>query len=213
MTIGDKTFPSPFNIIPEAASGQALGDPTHFWTIYGYNAGDGWHLISETVLGGNAASITFSSIPDDYRTLVLNIQARTDRAAENDTIFVNYNGDSTDGHYDWLWWRCNGISAGDIGVARATTTMALSNCAAANSTGNNFGISEITIPGYARNDRQKQAYARTARFGNVASDADLYYSLRTGRWRDTDPITSILLVPQTGPNFVSGSIFTLYGIN
>lgn len=35
MTVADKTFTSPFDFIPEAASGQTLGDATRRWELFG----------------------------------------------------------------------------------------------------------------------------------------------------------------------------------
>jgi len=171
-----------------------------------------WELISETVLTGNAASVTFTSIPQGYRHLVLVFSARTDRAAEEDQIDVRLNGDAG-ANYDWLQIK------GDVGVgvatsgARAASSMRLASCEGANSAANGFTGGHIQFDYYATADRLKTGYGPgSGIFGDVNADTDLHLKIRYGHRRNAAATTAIALFPQTGLNFVAGSRFTLYGV-
>lgn len=170
----------------------------------------GLSLISETVLTGNAASIVFASLPQGYRNLVLMCQVRTSVAAETDVILLRFNGD-TGSNYDAQAFSVNDGTL--LGVAgRAATSIGLGRCEGANSRASNFSPTQAKIFGYSLTDREKWLQALSASFGDVSADADLREEYRTGRWRSTAAITSITLLPNTGPNFVSGSEFQLYGV-
>jgi hypothetical protein len=49
--------------------------------------------------------------------------------------------------------------------------------------------------------------------GNVSVDTDMIIANRRNRWRNTAAITSIQFLPNTGPNYLAGCRFGLYGIN
>ena len=60
-------------------------------------------LIAKRTLGANAASVTFSSIPGTgYSDLRLVSSARTNRGNNGDSMYVNFNGDTTSGNYSNL---------------------------------------------------------------------------------------------------------------
>ncbi len=170
----------------------------------------GMSLIAESVLGASAASVTISSIPQGFRNLMLVSQARTDVAAENDGVLVRFNGDAS-AIYDWE--RLTSNSATLTGVAtRAATSIQLGICEGASSRASNFSPTLGYVFGYALSTAEKWTLSTNAAFGDVSADADLFLQIRAGRWRSTAAITSILFLPLTGPNFVSGSRFQVYGI-
>jgi hypothetical protein len=172
-------------------------------------AGD-LNLISETVLSATAASVTFSSIPGTFRNLLLVLQVRTDRVAENDAWLMRFNSDSGS-NYDYNTAQVNNDAITGI-TLRAQTFLAGGNCEAANSRASSFYPSVITIPGYENTNSEKWALIQDGAFGDVSADSDMFSSWRHGRWRNTDAVTSIAFLPNIGPNFVANSIFTLYGI-
>lgn len=183
--------------------------------IRAYNVPSGAILalafIEEQELTASAASVVFSPIPQNFRKLVIDVQARTDRAAEIDSVNMQFNADAG-ANYDIILLRGNGTTASAV-TARATTSINIVTIDGASSRASNFTPGTIEIPGYARTDRDKWAYcANSGSFGNVSADADVFVDVRRGRWQKQTSISSITLIPGVGPNFVSGSVFTLYGV-
>lgn len=174
--------------------------------------GGGWQFIEERILTSSVASITFSNLSAIYKTLVLQCEARTDAALEGDDILLRFNGDSG-ANYDWSQIFYNTGTGATGATIIATNQIFLANTEAANSRANNYAPSLSFIYGHADTDREKWVDCiQNGRFGNVSAAADVFIAARRGRWRNTSAITSIVLVPGTGPNFVSGSRFRLYGI-
>ena len=161
-------------------------------------------LISSNVLSSSAASVTFSAIPSTYTDLVLRISARTDRADANDSINIELNSDSTDSNYSYTRLWQSGTSSGS---SRASNRR-IGNTDGNNAVSNAFSSGEIYIPNYlvAQNKQIGAFNAGEDNTNNVAMDAV------ASLWRNTAANTSIKLLPVTGPNFVSGSSFYLYGI-
>lgn len=173
-------------------------------------AGD-LNLISETVLSASVASVTFSSIPNDFRSLLLILQGRSDAALETDPASMRFNGD-TGSNYDRL--TSNFITSGITHSASraASSIIAIARFEAASSRASVFAPVFILIPNYTLTTREKTAFGFSSSVGDLSADADLIQSFSNGLWRDTSAITSITFIPVTGTNFVADSIFALYGI-
>jgi len=168
-----------------------------------------WVSIAETALTAPAAIVTFANIPQNFRTLALPYQARTDAVAESDNVRLQFNGSAVG--YDTLESYFN--SAGNVNIPGLNGVSMLAGVAeAANSRANNFSPTLLFIEGYARADRDKWAFGQSGVFGDASANADLYNTLDRGRWRSLAAVTSITLYPAVGPNFVAGSIFQLYGV-
>lgn len=169
-------------------------------------------LISESTLTGSVASVTFSSIPQNFRHLLVKTQARTDAVAELDAIEYRLNNDSG-ANYDRLFLTVNsaGVSATALRASAQAARIGITE--GASSRASNFSPGFTVIFGYAITTQEKWAIALSAAFGDVSADTDLAGRLFFNRWRSTAAITSLVLVPATGPNFVSGSIFQLYGLS
>jgi len=170
----------------------------------------GLSLISESVFVASATSIAFSSLPQGFRHLMLIVQARTDVAAENDAVLVQFNG-AVGASYDWQ--RLTGNSATVSSLAtRAATSIQFGLCEGANSRASNFSPTLGYVFGYALSTAEKWTLSACAAFGDVSADTDLFVQLRAGRFRDTTVIQQVAFLPLTGPNFISGSRFQIYGI-
>jgi hypothetical protein len=168
-------------------------------------------LISETVLSGSAASVTFSSIPATFRSLALFFQARTDRVHTIDRVLQQFNSDSGS-NYDFFVFNINSAGTIATAVSRATTSMEATLAEAANSRASSWSPGIQYILGYSRTDREKFVLGYSGTMQDVNADTDLLFDCQIGRWRDSSAISGITLLPSAGTNFVSGSIFTLYGI-
>jgi hypothetical protein len=171
----------------------------------------GLSLISETILTGSVASVTFASIPQTFRTLRLFLQLRSDQAVEAESVILRFNADSGN-NYDWIQHYYNTGTGSAGSVTRATSSIALGLCEAANSRASNFSPINLLVSGYATAGEKWVSNSLSAVFGDVSADADMYTIQIFGRWRSTAAITSVTILPATGPNFVSGSILQLYGV-
>lgn len=169
----------------------------------------GLSLIAETVLSGTAATVTFSNIPASFRHLHLIAQTRTDRVAEIDAARLRFNGD-TGNNYDEQHYTANSTTlSGAANIAAAS--MQIGATEAANSRALNSGPLIIDVLNYTSGG-EKWVLSRSAAFGNVSAATDMLIQNYIGRWRGTGAITSLTLLPNTGPNFVSGCTFQLYGV-
>lgn len=163
--------------------------------------------IASTTLSSSAASVTFSSIPQTYTDLVIKGSARSDSAAISDVIMTEFNA-NTNTIYSNTYLVANSastLSGTSSGDASARTIYYIS---AANATSDTFGNFEIYIPSYIAS--QNKPYSG---FGvGETNGTDTRVGVTAMLFRDTTAITSIKLTLLTGPNFVSGSTFHLYGI-
>jgi hypothetical protein len=170
----------------------------------------GWKLIEESVLTGSVASIAFSSIPGIYRMLVMTLQVRTDRASSVDHARWRANADAG-ANYDVIFSAGIANNTRSSGGAVAATSAYAGRSEGATSRASNFAISQTYWPGYALTDREKMSYTFGTNFANtvLAGMTVIHFS---SRWRNTAAITSLTLIPETGPNFISGCRFALYGV-
>jgi hypothetical protein len=155
----------------------------------------------ETVeVASNAASVTFSNIPQGYTDLKLVYSARVSSTTPDTTI--NFNGVTTN-LADKVLYSYNGsIGSNSTTTIRATTNMSTQ-------TSNVFGSTDIYIPNYTL-ARYKAVSVESVAESNETSNAYIY--LTAGLWSSTAAITSITLTPYTSNFYVANSTFTLYGV-
>ena len=161
-------------------------------------------LISSNVLTSSAASVTFSSIPATYTDLVVRASIRSDRSAVEDWLFIKFNGLTTNRSYTRLTGSGSAAASG-----RSTTGIVLGEINAATATANTFSNQEIYIPSYTASQNKPMSGIGMQEDNAAAA----YMMASAGLWSNTSAITEINLYPETGPNFVSGSSFYLYGIS
>jgi hypothetical protein len=164
-------------------------------------------LISSNVLGSNTASVTFSSIPQTYTDLVLISSVRSSRtpAGKRDEYKILINGTTT--NYSYTTVTGDGSSATST---RATSASYFSGGWANtdNMTASSFSSHEIYFPNYTVAQNKQMAVASAQE-----DNGSLAYLTGTANlWRNTAAITSLAMYPETGPNWVTGSSFYLYGI-
>ena len=131
---------------------------------------------------------------------------RTDRATSGDTLRVSINSD-TSSIYSWTQLEGNGTSATstrDSGVSY----LYIPNLTANTSTASIFVPIDIYIPNYT-STTNKPISSFSAKEDNATLG---YIDARAHLFRNSTAISSLVLSPYTGPNFVSGSSFFLYGI-
>lgn len=179
-------------------SGQVLSSTV---TGTSWSSPSGMVLISEQVLGGTAASVTFSGIPGTYRHLRLYVTSRSNSGSTD--CFIQFNGDSGSNYSGTFLYNTGN------GSGYNTAQAFVFSIASSSAPSNDAGSSVIDFPSYTNTTFNKNALGRSTRL-----DASItgYCSIAGLTWLSTAAITSILLEQIGGGTFASGSIFTLYGI-
>ena len=153
-----------------------------------------YDLLDSTTLTSSASSVTFSSISQDYRDLVLVFDAKTELYAGLWPIY--FNSDTTASNYNRVFMRGDGSS----------TSSQTSNTSTFYSVNTVNGQNIMQIMDYSATDKHKTVLTRS----NLP---DSYVYAIAGRWANTSAITSITL--ETGyveSPWATGSTFHLYGI-
>jgi hypothetical protein len=185
----------PFGVLSAAGAGVVGGD---------------YELISTTVLGTATSSVTFSSLGDyssTYKHLQIRMTGRTSRVAQFDYINLRLNGD-TGNNYTAHYVYGDGSSV-QSGFEGASISRAFVGTFAGNSaTASIFGASVFDILDAYSTTKNKTTRAlhgvRTGSFQEVFLSSGLYMS--------TAATNSVTILPTVGPNFLTGSRFSLYGI-
>ena len=152
--------------------------------------------IASITLGSSASSVTFSSIPQDYRDLVLVINATANGAADID-VFLNGNTNRTGGDYQRVVASGNGSGTFSPSGANSRITY----YASVSTTPSNQIVQFLD---YSATDKHKTYLARCNRAGSGTDMTAL-------RFASTSAITSIELDPDA-QTFSTGSTFSLFGI-
>jgi hypothetical protein len=167
-------------------------------------------LISSTTLGSTAATVTFSSIPQVYGTLLLVGLAAVSAAVKNNDCSLQYNSDAGT-HYEMNTWDANQAAANPVGSFTSSNTSLIWAAAAPGTTYGNTGRAgafTILIPGYANTTMQKiSLHDMFMADGGTSYDTHK----RAGNWNQTSAITAMALTA-TGTTFTTGSYFALYGM-
>lgn len=156
--------------------------------------------LANITIGSGISSITFSSISQSYRDLVLIGQTGN----TGTTGFVGiFNGD-TAANYTYVYGGANGSTTG----TGFNNDFSNANFGAnAWSTGSLDLTYIIHLIDYSVTDKHKTFLARTD-----GRSSDTNATMNSGRWKNTAAITSVQIKGQGSSQFVSGSTFTLFGV-
>jgi hypothetical protein len=156
-----------------------------------------YESIATTTLGTTASDVTFSNIPGTFTDLII-VFIGTGTSVDTEGIYMQYNAD-TGNNYSQTYIRGTGSAASSARQSNNSFVYLISNTTNA---GMNNGIAQI------QNYSNTTTYKTNITRGNDASARVESY---VGLWRNTNAITSIRLVPDSG-TIDSGATFTLYGI-
>lgn len=171
----------------------------------------GWYKINGATLAATAASIDIQSIPATYQDLLLQVELRTDRAIAAENVYIAFNNDTTDANYDH---QRVSFSAATVTAAEVLAVGGARNILAAlgaNSQANSFAQASILIPNYIDTGKLKLAQSESAQW-QARTTGNLALGKRMVGWNSTAAISRITLTPVTGPNFVIGCKWNLYGL-
>lgn len=156
-----------------------------------------WELISDTVLGAAAASMSLASIPTGYKLLKLFISAKM--VTDGASLELTFNSD-TGNNYTYRCTRSYDTTVASINQA-ATSSMKIGLFHS------NFGGGFLFIRNDAANEKTVVFNCGSAGGG----DADNYNRSGVGEWiNSSDEITTITLTSGTG-NIVAGTRLVLMG--
>ncbi len=160
-------------------------------------------LIETKTLGTAAASIEFTSIPQDGTDLVALISTRSNRTNANiDTIRARFNGVTTGYSY-------RAIEGTGSAVSSFTGTSFNAGIAGTNATtANTFGNSVLYIPNYSGATAKSGGADGVSENNATGANQFITGSLSTG----TAAIASINFAPETGTQFEVGSMISLYKV-
>jgi hypothetical protein len=164
--------------------------------------GETYELISTTVLGLAASSVSFSSL-GDYSSTYKHLQIRgLGRLTAVDTNQkMRFNGDSTSSYNNhFLYGNGSSVLSGTSGLLTAIDSYPLT---ASNAPANAFGAFVIDML-----DAFSSTKNTTVR---QLSGNNVEIQLASGLWNNTASLTSVELLANSG-NYVAGSRFSLYGI-
>lgn len=156
-------------------------------------------LANYEVTGSTKASVTFASIPNTYRDLVLVCSIKM---TVGKTLGITINSD-TGSNYSAFWMRANGSTA-------SSTTFTASQYRFMGESDNvstsNFDLSLTNFLDYSATNKHKTILTRNNQTGS-------FVEAIAGRWANTNAITSLLIqAVGGGSDFAIGSTFALYGI-
>lgn len=198
-----------FTTVPTKVSGDVF--TAAMWTTYvqgNLNTGV-LRALGDSILGSDQASVTFSSIDQNFAHLLLAVYGRSDRAAVTDSIAVRFNADSGANYYEEFETIAGTTATPNesLGSSRLEVGTCPANTAAANLFASALGF----IGHYAQAINKKSLVAMTGLgWGTTTGMAGL--SLFGGYWNNTAALTTVAVIPSSGTNIKTGSRATLYGM-
>lgn len=175
----------------------------------GSGAADAFELITTTVLGTAAASVTLSSIPATYSALQLRVVGRSANGTQFDELLLRLNADSG-ANYGYKQIVIDTFTPGQS-TATSQTGMRIYGLPANTANANNFSALKMDIQGYKDTAKKKSIRG----FGgavNFISSWAASGSLFAGLWNSTTTVTSLTVSTYSGSNLAVGTRVSLYGV-
>lgn len=151
-----------------------------------------YDLLDSVTLSSSSSSVTFSSIDQSYRDLVLVGEHLGSGGIAS--FYVTLNGD-TGSNYSMVWMSGTGSTS-----SGSTTTTQFSGLSATTTVAT---LNIFNIMDYSATDKHKSVLTR--------SNTPTFVQARAQRWANTSAVTSMTIDGQNNP-FASGSTFYLYGV-
>jgi hypothetical protein len=165
-------------------------------------------LISTVTTSGSQASVSFSSIPDTYKALIVRVLGRSNVSADNDVIILQFNGD-TAANYNWVRDGAaqpgGNFTSGVIGTATAV----MGYVTGALSPAGQPGWTEAYLPHYADTTWKKCGWSK---FVGMGANPSIYGGNVEWSWNSTVAIADILVRLPGSNTFVDGSVIELIGV-
>jgi hypothetical protein len=163
-------------------------------------------LIETKTLGTAAASILFSSIPQDATDLFAVSSLRLTGAGSDNVsdLQIKINGSSA----NFSWRYVLGIGNGAVAPGNGTNVGLIGWAPSSTSTANTFGDTSLYITNYA--GATNKSYSADNVSENNA--AVTFAAITAGLWSNTAAINSLEFLTGSGGNLAAGSTISLYKI-
>jgi len=161
-----------------------------------------YELIETTTLTASASSVSFTSITQDYRDLVL-VFEMTPPGSGNLSAQLKINND-TGSNYSYVTAVGRDTASGTVVESDSGTLSFGIVQFGAFARDTDGALTAVQIMDYSATDKHKSWLSRS---NGVAPEGAV--EMIAGRWANTSAITSLEL---TASDFQSGSTFSLYGI-
>jgi hypothetical protein len=162
-------------------------------------------LIETKTLTVAAASIEFTSIPQDGTDLVLLISARNSSGSNSDHSIL-FNSSTT----GYSGRQLGAISSTVYSGTLATTALVVGYVPRDTYTANTFSSTSIYIPNYSSTTSAKSVSVETVTEDNSSTEGPR--AIQAGLWNNNAAITNISIAIVNSSNHVIGSTFSLYKI-
>lgn len=149
--------------------------------------------LANLTLGSSAASVTFSSISQAYRDLVLVMQVKT--TGSNTLARMTFNSDTATNYS-----RVNMVGNGSTATSTASADDGIFACDVSSS---DFYVQINQVMDYSATDKHTSVLTRTAREDRTIALAQ--------RWANTAAVTTATVTIAAG-SFAAGSTFSLFGV-
>ena len=159
-------------------------------------------LIETMTLASAAASIEFTSIPQDGTDLLILLSARGSEteAASGHIFFLGFNGSTS----NFAWRNLDGTGSARRGANAANSVITY--VVPSGYTANTFSNNSLYIPNYTGSTYKSVSHDGVTENNATAS----YQAIQNLLWSNTAAITSISLDPPG--NFIAGTTVSLYKI-
>lgn len=161
--------------------------------------------LARFTLSSAQADVVFTNIPQNYTDLQIKGIARSSSANASQNTLLRLNSD-TAGNYSTHYLTGNGSSAAS-GAEINSTYIYTGALPAAGTASDRFEVFTIDILDYKNTSINKTVKALSGWDANGTGIAALW----SGAWRNTNAITTIRLLPNSG-SFTANSSFELYGV-
>lgn len=162
-------------------------------------AGGGMTLINTGGTTLTGASVTISSIPTTYRSLVLFIR-NFQPATDSTSLRIRFNGDSNANRY--TFFNVGQVTAGSYDQSAGTIMGDLDN-------GTQTSFARVEIPDYANADTRKIAIVSASAINTNGTASNFWNGITA--YNQTTAITSLDFFMFSG-NLTAGTVF-VYGVN
>jgi hypothetical protein len=182
-------------------------------------AGGSFESIATAVGTGSSGTITFSSIPSTYKHLQIRMMAKSSYTGGTGPApwqaIVRPNGDSSAANYTFHRLRGNGSAASASGSGSGSYDgVYVTSAANSDYSGYSdiYGVAIIDIHNYTSTTQNKTVRAFSGVNNNLTTIGSQAVTLTSGLWLNTAAITSLTIFEGSSYNWLSGSVFSLYGI-
>lgn len=178
----------------------------------GGGAGTRTQIAQVTTTAGQTSLTIMSSIPGTYRDLYLEMTGGSASSAttSSDMLGLQFNAD-TGSHYTWSGggdYPSNFFASGSNSDTSVGTIFLVSTAAS----GMQAGMGQITIFRYAQSSFRVRVWSQSESEQNNVGNVEFRAA---GKWTPTvlAAITSIVAINKTGNAFMTGTVFTLFGVS